>query len=121
MPEKKISPILNHNKKSSIKEKHVQISGTNDFGDRSEFNHHSRENKPVKGDLQPTTTQRITFRTKEKIKLLAYFIDGTGKKRKTAFNDMVELLADLYIQNNLNDRQRELYKDMLEEKGSDSF
>ncbi|OEY84306.1 hypothetical protein NT95_01405 [Oenococcus kitaharae] len=72
--------------------------------------------KVPKEPAKVTTTQRITFATKEKIKLLAYFIDGTNDKQKLAFNDTVELLADLYVKNNLNDRQRELFKDMLEEK-----
>ncbi|WP_257614662.1 LtrC, partial [Oenococcus oeni] len=93
--------------------KHVQIAGTNDFGSRSDMAVTSKSAKQV---AKVTTTQRITFATKEKIKLLAYFIDGTNDKQKLAFNDTVELLADLYVKNNLNDRQRELFKDMLEEK-----
>ncbi|WP_301711555.1 LtrC [Oenococcus sicerae] len=113
MSDKKIAPILTHHKTNSLQEKHVQIAGTNDFDDRSDI---VATNKTPKQSTKVTTTQRITFVTKEKIKLLAYFIDGTNDKQKLAFNDTVELLADLYVKNNLNDRQRELFKDMLEEK-----
>lgn len=113
MSEQKISPILTHKKHNSLQEKHVQIAGTNDFGNRSEV---ISTNKASKQPIKVTTTQRITFKTKEKIKLLTYFIDGTNDKQKLAFNDTVELLADLYVKNNLNDRQRELFKDTLEEK-----
>lgn len=112
MSDEKISPILTHHKTNSLQEKHVQIAGTNDFGSRSDM----AASKAPKQVTKVTTTQRITFTTKEKIKLLAYFIDGTNDKQKLAFNDTVELLADLYVKNNLNDRQRELFKDMLEEK-----
>lgn len=115
MAAEKIKPILNHPQKNTLKEKSVQIKGTNDFGARSDFAH-PVHTVSTSQSAAKTTTQRITATTKEKIKLLAYFIDGTDDKQRLAFNDTVDLLADLYVKHTLNDRQRELFKDMLKEK-----
>ncbi|MCT3214514.1 hypothetical protein EFO90_09090 [Lactiplantibacillus plantarum] len=74
-----------------------------------------RDETKVKNLQKISSTQRVSPATKEKIKLLDYFLPKTEDK-DTSFNGVVLRLIDSYIDNNLGDRQKKTFKEMYEKR-----
>lgn len=115
--DKNIDPILTP--PSTLKSKKVTVDGNNDFSsgmpDIAPSIPPVRDEKKVKKLQKISSTQRVSPATKEKIKLLDYFLPKTEDK-DTSFNGVVLRLIDSYIDNNLGDRQKKTFKEMYEKR-----
>lgn len=115
--DKNIDPILTP--PSTLKSKKVTVDGNNDFSsgmpDITSNIPTVRDETKVKKLQKISSTQRVSPATKEKIKLLDYFLPKTEDK-DTSFNGVVLRLIDSYIDNNLGDRQKKTFKEMYEKR-----
>ncbi|WP_260203685.1 LtrC [Lactiplantibacillus plantarum] len=115
--DKNIDPILTP--PSTLKSKKVTVDGNNDFSsgmpDITSNIPTVRDETKVKNLQKISSTQRVSPATKEKIKLLDYFLPKTEDK-DTSFNGVVLRLIDSYIDNNLGDRQKKTFKEMYEKR-----
>lgn len=120
MNEKKISPILKHSsKKSSLKRKSVNIDGNNSFGNISDSipdSNSIKKNETKKS--KKMTSQRLYNDTVEKIKLLSFFLPNKDGRNKS-FDDILNTLIDLQVDNLLTDRQKDMYRQMCENNDLD--
>lgn len=117
-----IKPILTppiEEKPSTLKGKKVTVDGNNDFGsgipDVAQKVQSTRDESKVEKLQKISSTQRVSPATKEKIKLLDYFLPKTEDK-DTSFNGVVLRLIDSYIDNNLGNRQKKTFKEMYEKR-----
>lgn len=120
--DKGIQPILTppiEEKPSTLKGKEVTVAGNNDFGagipDVTQKAKATRDESKVKKLQKISSTQRVSPATKEKIKLLDYFLPKTEYK-DTSFNGVVLRLIDSYIDNNLGNRQKKTFKEMYDKR-----
>lgn len=115
--DKNIDPILTP--PSTLKSKKVTVDGNNDFSsgmpDITSSIPTVRDETKVKKLQKISSTQRVSPATKEKIKLLDYFLPKTEDK-DTSFNGVVLRLIDSYIDNNLGDRQKKTFREMYEKR-----
>lgn len=115
--DKNIDPILTP--PSTLKSKKVTVDGNNDFSsgmpDITSSIPTVRDETKGKKLLKISSTQRVSPATKEKIKLLDYFLPKTEDK-DTSFNGVVLRLIDSYIDNNLGDRQKKTFREMYEKR-----
>lgn len=120
--DKEIKPILTQSSKekpSMLKGKKVKVDGNDDFGSDiptvSSKVQLTRNETEIKKLQKISSTQRVSPATKEKIKLLDYFLPKTEDK-DTSFNGVVLRLIDSYIDNNLGVRQKKTFKEMYEKR-----
>lgn len=119
---KALKPILKQPKRakvSTLKEKTVNVAGNNDFGSgmpsvKLEMINDIKEKK-IKQLEKISSTQRVAPATKEKIKLLDYFLPKSTEK-DTSFNGVVLRLIDSYIENNLAERQKKTFTEMYQKR-----
>ena len=121
---KTLKPILRQPKKvkgSTLKEKTVNVAGNNDFGasmpnaNVERTNANEIKEKQIKQLEKISSTQRVAPATKEKIKLLDYFLPKSIKK-DTSFNGVVLRLIDAYIKDNLAERQKKTFTEMYQKR-----
>lgn len=115
--DKNIDPILTP--PSTLKSKKVTVDGNNDFSsgmpDITSSIPTVRDETKGKKLQKISSTQRVSPATKEKIKLLDYFLPKTEDK-DTSFNGVVLRLIDSYIDNNLGERQKKTFREMYEKR-----
>lgn len=111
MPEdKKINSILKH--KSSLKSKHVDIEGSNDFSSISTKDITKRVGRPKKG--KKTSTQRMDTETLDALKILYFFLPQKSENDHATFDDILNALIKNYINSSMSERQKEMFNQMLD-------
>lgn len=118
-----IDPILNPNNKSktsTLNDKTVDFSTGNDFGNPTFVNSvEETEAKPTRQKKSSNSnkrysTQRLMEETAIKCRTLQPFMEELDRTDKASINDVIEVLAQFYIDNGLSDRQKDVYQGMYE-------
>lgn len=107
--DKKINSILKH--KSSLKSKHVDIEGSNDFSSISTHDVTKRVGRPKKD--KKTSTQRMNTETLDALKILYFFLPQKSENDHATFDDILNALIKNYVDSSMSERQKEMFKQML--------
>lgn len=115
-----IDPILTNKKASTLNDKTVSFASGNSFGNTDfKTNNNSTDNNtslPAKKSVKrkKTQPQRLADTTVLKCRTLQPFMAELERADKASIDDVVDALAEFYINNGLPDRQKDVFQGMYE-------